>query len=98
VAGRRHRGRGVAPAPRRHRSPAATLLRIWWLLATALLAGILLWAFAPVLIFLALLAGALGVVAALMIALARALRAWGGRRENAPRATAENSGEGDRRC
>jgi uncharacterized membrane protein YedE/YeeE len=98
VAGRRHRGRGVAPAPRQHRSPAATLLRIWCLLAAALLAGILLWAFAPVLIFLALLAGALGVIAALMIALARALRARGERRENAPRATAENSGEGDRRC
>jgi hypothetical protein len=98
VAGRRHRGRGVAPAPRQHRSSAATLLRIWYLVAAALLAGILLWAFAPVLIFLALLAGALGIVAALMIALARVLRAWGERREDASRRSAENSGEGDRRC
>jgi hypothetical protein len=98
VAGRRHRGRGVAPAPRQHRSPAATLLRIWYLLAAVPLAGVALWAFAPVLIFLALLAGALGIVAALMIALARALRARGEHREDAPRATAENSGEGDKRC
>jgi hypothetical protein len=33
-----------------------------------------------------------------MIALARVLRAWGERREDASRRSAENSGEGDRRC
>ena len=81
-----------APRPRRHPSPAVTLLRIWLLLTAALLAGILLWAFAPLLIFFALLAAALGIVAALMIALARALRA---RREGRGRvrATAESSEE-----
>ena len=83
-----------APRPRRHRSPAVTLLRIWLLLTAALLAGILLWAFAPLLIFFALLAAALGIVAALMIALARALRAWReGRGWDAKKATAERSEE-----
>jgi hypothetical protein len=53
-----------------------TLLRIWLLLTTTLLAGMLLWAVAPLLVFLALLAAALGIVAALMIALARGLRSW----------------------
>ena len=68
-----------------------SLLRIWLLLTAALLAGILLWAFAPLLIFFALLAAALGIVAALMIALARALRAW---RDGDPRrATPESSKE-----
>jgi membrane protein implicated in regulation of membrane protease activity len=72
-----------------------TLLRIWLLLTAALLAGILLWAFAPVLLFLALLATALGIVAALMIALARALRAWRDRRGgDGRRATQESSEDG----
>ena len=75
-----------------------TLLRIWLLLTATLLAGMLLWAVAPLLVFLALLAGALAIVTALMTALARALRARGERREGAPRATAEDSREGDKRC
>jgi hypothetical protein len=68
-----------------------TLLRIWLLLTAALLVAFLLWAFAPLLVFLALLAAALGIVAALMIALARALRTW--RDGDARRATAESSKE-----
>jgi hypothetical protein len=49
------------------------VLRLW-LLGTALVgAAVLVWAFAPVLVFLALLTGALGVVAFAMIAVARAL-------------------------
>jgi hypothetical protein len=68
-----------------------TLLRIWLLLTATLLAGMLLWAVAPLLVFLALLAAALGIVAALMIALARALRAW--RDGGARRATDESREE-----
>ena len=53
-----------------------TLLR-YWLAGTAIvLAAIAVWAFAPVLIFFALLAGGLGLVALAMIALARGLQAW----------------------
>ena len=51
------------------------LLRIWLTLTAALLTGLALWAFAPVLVFLLLLTGALGIVSAAMIALARLLRA-----------------------
>jgi hypothetical protein len=71
-----------------------TLLRIWLLLTAALLAGMMLWAFAPLLVFLALLAGALGIVAGLMIALARALRAWVSAVRTRASAS-ENSREGD---
>ena len=75
MAGRDERGgRAPRPRPRGRTSPAATLLRVWLLLTAALLTGGLLWAFAPLLIFFGLLAAALGIVAALMIALARALR------------------------
>jgi hypothetical protein len=51
------------------------LLRVWLLAGAAVLAGMALWAFAPVLLFMALLTAALGAVSVLMIALARALRA-----------------------
>jgi hypothetical protein len=68
-----------------------TLLRTWLLLTAALLVGFLLWAFAPLLVFFALLAAALGIVAALMITLARALRTW--RDGDNRRATAESSKE-----
>jgi hypothetical protein len=44
------------------------------------LAWMALWAFAPVLLFVALLLAALGLVAAAMIALARRLQAWHERR------------------
>jgi hypothetical protein len=50
-----------------------SMLRLW-LIATALaLAAVMIWAFAPVLVFLALLTGGLGLIAFSMIALARAL-------------------------
>jgi hypothetical protein len=45
-----------------------------WLIGTALaLAAIAVWAFAPVLVFIALLAGGLGLLSLAMIGLARAL-------------------------
>lgn len=48
-----------------------------WLIGTALIgAALLVWAFAPVLVFIGLLTLGLGVVAAAMIGLARALE-WG---------------------
>ena len=57
-----------------------TLGRLW-LAATAIaLAGMALWAFAPVLVFMALLLAALGLAAAAMVALARRLQAWRERR------------------
>ena len=52
---------------------AASLLRLWLLATLMLLAGVLIWAFAPVLIFVALLAGGLGVVSLAMVGLARGL-------------------------
>lgn len=56
------------------------MLRLWLIGTSVILAGLAVWAFAPVLVFFALLALALGVLSALMIALARALQAWRGRR------------------
>jgi len=60
-----------------------SLLRLW-LVGTALLAAaVLVWAFAPVLVFFGLLTVLLGVLAAAMIGLARALeRALGKRRSD----------------
>jgi hypothetical protein len=60
------------------------VLRIWLFGTAGVLAAIALWAFAPLLVFIALLAAALGIVSGLMIALARALHAWRERRGNAP--------------
>ncbi len=58
-----------------------TRLLRYWLLATAIIVGALaIWAMAPVLVFLALLAVALGLVSFAMIGLARALEAWRKRR------------------
>jgi hypothetical protein len=55
-----------------------------WLVGTALLAAaVLVWAFAPVLVFIGLLTVLLGLLAAVMIGLARALeRALGKRRSD----------------
>ncbi|KAB2911360.1 MAG: hypothetical protein F9K29_22630 [Hyphomicrobiaceae bacterium] len=53
-----------------------TALRIWLIGSAVLLTVIALWALAPVVFFLLLLAAALGLVSALMIALARFLQAW----------------------
>jgi len=52
---------------------AASLLRLWVLGTLLFVAGVLIWAFAPVLIFVALLAGGLGVLSLAMVALARGL-------------------------
>jgi hypothetical protein len=52
---------------------AASLLRLWLLGTLLIVAGVLIWAFAPVLIFLALLAGGLGALSLAMVALARGL-------------------------
>ena len=52
-----------------------------WLAGTAIiLAGMAAWAFAPMLVFVALLTAALGGIAAAMILLADRLRAWRERR------------------
>ena len=53
-----------------------TLLRIWLAGTAVVLAAVAVWAFAPVLVFMAALLVALGLVAAAMIALARRLRVW----------------------
>ena len=52
---------------------AASLLRLWLLGTLLIVAGVLIWAFAPVLIFVALLAGGLGILSLAMVALARGL-------------------------
>jgi hypothetical protein len=57
-----------------------TLLRLWLAATAVLLAGLAVWAFAPVLVFMALLLAALGLIAAAMILLAHRLRAWRERR------------------
>jgi hypothetical protein len=57
-----------------------TLLRAWLIGTTIIISALAIWAFAPVLVFLALLAGALGLLSAVMIAFARALGAWRDRR------------------
>jgi hypothetical protein len=56
------------------------LLRAWLIGTTIIVSALAIWAFAPVLVFLALLAGALGLLSAVMIAFARALGAWRDRR------------------
>ena len=58
-----------------------TALRLWLVATTVLLAALMVWAFAPVLLFFLLLTAGLGLVAALMIAMARGLQAWRGRRD-----------------
>jgi hypothetical protein len=57
-----------------------TLLRLWLVATTALIAAILVWAFAPVLLFFLLLTAGLGLLSAVMIGVARGLQAWRGRR------------------
>jgi hypothetical protein len=53
-----------------------SLLRLWLLATAVILAALAVWAFAPVLVFFVLLLGALGVVAAAMVGIARKLQAW----------------------
>jgi hypothetical protein len=57
-----------------------TILRAWLIGTSIIISALAIWAFAPVLVFLALLAGALGMLSAVMIAFARALGAWRDRR------------------
>ena len=57
-----------------------TLLRFWLAVTAIVLAGLAVWAFAPVLVFMALLLVALGLAAAAMIAFARWLQALRERR------------------
>jgi hypothetical protein len=57
-----------------------TLLRLWLVATTALIAAILVWAFAPMLLFFLLLTAGLGLLSAVMIGVARGLQAWRGRR------------------
>ena len=53
---------------------ARSLLRIWLWATVVVLAWLLVWAFAPVLVFLALLTLGIGLLSALMIDLARSLQ------------------------
>jgi energy-converting hydrogenase Eha subunit A len=57
-----------------------TVLRAWLIGTSIIITALAIWAFAPVLVFLALLAAALGLLSAVMIAFARALAAWRDRR------------------
>ena len=57
-----------------------TVLRLWLIGTSVILAALMVWAFAPVLVFFLLLTAGLGVVCAVMIGIARALRAWRERR------------------
>jgi hypothetical protein len=59
-----------------------TALRLWLVATTVLLAALMVWAFAPVLLFFLLLTAALGLLSALMIAMARGLQAWRARRDS----------------
>ena len=63
-----------------------TLLRLWLLATTVFVVGVLVWAFAPVMLFVLLLVGGLGVVSAGMILIARALEAWRARRSGTHKA------------
>ena len=58
-----------------------TAVRLWLLGTVIIVTGLALWAFFPVVIFILLLTVALGVVSAVMIGLARLLRAWLERRQ-----------------
>jgi hypothetical protein len=57
------------------KSTPATLLRLWLIATSVALMAVLVWAFFPVLLFVVLLAGALGILSAFMIGLARRLQA-----------------------
>ena len=57
------------------------VLRIWLIATGVVLAAMAVWAFAPVLVFMGLLAAALGLLSALMIWIARILQA---RRDRQP--------------
>jgi hypothetical protein len=54
--------------------------RLWLAASGVVLALLAVWVFAPVLLFLGLVAAALGLMSAIMIGLARRLQAWRERR------------------
>jgi hypothetical protein len=56
------------------------MLRLWLIGTSIILGTLAVWAFAPVLVFVLLLTAALGVVAVVMVRIARALQAWRERR------------------
>ena len=60
------------------------LVRLWLVITCVILAALAVWAFAPVLLFIVLLTGALGLLSAVMIGAARALQAWQERRNDDP--------------
>jgi membrane associated rhomboid family serine protease len=60
------------------------LVRLWLVITCVILAALAVWAFAPVLLFVALLTVALGLVSAVMIGMARALQAWRERSNDSP--------------
>jgi hypothetical protein len=70
---------GLPRIPVRAPQPV-TVLRLWLIGTSVILAALAVWAFAPVLVFVLLLTVGLGVVSAVMIGIARALRAWRARR------------------
>lgn len=53
-----------------------TVLRLWLAGTAIVLAAIAVWAFAPVLVFAALVVAGLGLVSVAMIGLAHVLRRW----------------------
>ena len=57
-----------------------TALRLWLIGTSIALAGLAVWAFAPVLLFVLLLTAGLGALSAALIGIARALRRWRERR------------------
>jgi hypothetical protein len=57
-----------------------TVLRLWLAGTAILLAALAVWAFAPVLVFAALVVLGLGLASVAMIALARVLQRWRERR------------------
>ena len=52
------------------------MLRLWLIGTAVILGALAVWAFAPVLLFIVLLAAALGLASAVMIGLARLLQSW----------------------
>jgi hypothetical protein len=58
----------------------ARLLRLWLAGTGIALAALAVWAFAPVVLLVALLTAGLGLVSAVMIGIARGLQAWRARR------------------
>ncbi|HEX5959205.1 MAG TPA: hypothetical protein VFY92_11210 [Hyphomicrobiaceae bacterium] len=57
-----------------------TFLRLWFAATAIILTVLAIWAFAPMLVFMALLTAALGGLAAGVITIAHCLRAWRERR------------------